>query len=76
MVYSYGGFVDKQNTNFFADNFGLVPPENIQNKVHKSAPIDNYVYTGIIVTRVTGGYQITGYDAEHRRIEFYEPDVT
>lgn len=76
LTYSYGGFVDKQNTNFFADNFGLVPPENITNKVHKSSPIDNVVYTGIIVTRVDTGYQITGYDSEHRKIEFYAPDVT
>lgn len=76
MVYSYGGFVDKQNTNFFADNFGLVPNENIHNKVHKSSPIDNIVYSAIMVTRVPDGYQITGYDAEHRKFEFYEPDTT
>jgi hypothetical protein len=73
--YRVGGFIEKQTARFVADNFGLVPNENLRINLHKSASIKECVYSGVILTKVENGYQISGYDTVSRRFDVKLPDI-
>lgn len=73
MVYLVGGFVDKNTLRLVADNFGLVPSENITIQTHTSAPIEKYSYSGIILIKQENGYMVYGYDPEHKYFTINKP---
>lgn len=71
--YGVGGFIDKTSFTAATDNFGLIPQENIDVTLHESSSIKQVVASGIILTRVEGGYIISGYDEDTRKVPYYKP---
>jgi hypothetical protein len=70
LVYKMSGYSDKSYLTIVADQVSpqstnvsvLVPQENYQLKVTKSAPVARAVYSAVIVQKTTTGYQINGFD--------------
>jgi len=73
LVYPVGGFIDKNTLRLVADNFGLVPSENITIQTHTSAPLETYTYSGIILIKSTNGYIVYGYSPENKYFDIKLP---
>lgn len=56
------GFTSADNLRVFTDNFGLVPQEDTQVVLHRSPPIREAIYAGLIIEWTGDGYRIIGYD--------------
>jgi len=63
-----GGFV-ASNLYLTADSFGqigytsqIIPSENVNVYLYKSASIRESFYSGVIITQVSGGWRVVGYD--------------
>jgi hypothetical protein len=68
LAYRAGGFISK-NLYLTADSFGqigytsqLLPAENVKLYLYRSSATKTSFYTGVIVTQVSNGYRVTGYD--------------
>ena len=72
LVYKMGAYTDKSYLTVVADQVSpqstnssvIIPQENYQVKVTKSAPVARAVYSAVVVQKVTNGFQITGFDKE------------
>jgi len=70
LVYKMSGFTDKSYLTIVADQISpqsnnvsvLIPQENYQIKVTKSAPVARAIYSAVIVQKTEGGYQVSGFD--------------
>jgi hypothetical protein len=59
-----GGFTDRRNLRVFADNFGILPEEDVTVKYHVSQPYRTSVYSGLTVTWTGGGWIIEAEETE------------
>jgi hypothetical protein len=72
LVYKMGSYTDKSYLTIVADQVSpqstnssvIIPQENYQVKVTKSAPVARAVYSAVIVQKVINGYQVSGFDRE------------
>lgn len=72
LVYKLSGYTDKSYITVVADQVSpqstntsvLIPQENYQIKVTKSAPVSRAVYSAVVVQKTNTGYQISGFDKE------------
>jgi hypothetical protein len=72
LVYKLSGYTDKSYITVVADQVSpqstntsvLIPQENYQIKVTKSAPVARAVYSAVVVQKTNTGYQISGFDKE------------
>ncbi|NDB56951.1 hypothetical protein EB001_00635 [bacterium] len=72
LVYKMGAYTDKSYLTIVADQVSpqstnssvIIPQENYQVKVTKSAPVARAVYSAVIVQKVVNGYQVSGFDRE------------
>lgn len=70
LSYRLAGFSDKKNLRVFVEQSSpgstndsiLVPQENYQLFLHKSAPNRRAVYSGVIIKKTATGYTVEGYD--------------
>ena len=72
LVFKLGGYTDKSYLTVVADQVSpqstntsvLIPQENYQVIVSKSAPVARAVYSAVVVQKTNTGYQVTGFDKE------------
>jgi hypothetical protein len=72
LVYKLSGYTDKSYITVVADQVSpqstntsvLIPQENYQIKVTKSAPVARAVYSAVVIQKTNTGYQISGFDKE------------
>jgi hypothetical protein len=72
LVYKLSGYTDKSYLTVVADQVSpqstntsvLIPQENYQIKVTKSAPVARAVYSAVVIQKTNTGYQISGFDKE------------
>jgi hypothetical protein len=62
LAHKMAGFTQSKNFRVFADNFGIIPEEDIEVLYHESPPIREAVYSGVIVEWTGQGYRVVGYD--------------
>ncbi len=62
LAHKMGGYINENSAKAIADNFGLIPQENIHVLLYNSPSIKEEVYSGVIIERVDGGWSIIGYD--------------
>ena len=70
LVYKIAGFTDQSYLTITADQVSpqsknvsiLIPSENYKVKVTKGAPVSRAIYSAVVVQKVTGGYQVSGFD--------------
>jgi len=56
------GFINSDATRILADNFGLVPQEDIGVNLYRNRSIREEIYSGVIIERVAKGWAVFGYD--------------
>jgi hypothetical protein len=72
LVYKMAGFTDKSYLTVVADQVSpqssnssiLIPAENYELIVSKSAPVSRAVYSAVIIQKTASGFQINGFDKE------------
>lgn len=62
LSHKMAGFTQANNLRIFADNFGLVPEEDIEVRLHRSPPFREAVYSGVLVEWTGDGWKVIGYD--------------
>lgn len=72
--YRCAGFTDQPYMSIYADQVSpsstgtnksvVIPNENYQVYVHKSAPVANLIYSGVIIEKTSMGFSVSGYSTE------------
>lgn len=62
LSHKMAGFTRQDNLRVFADNFGIVPEEDVEVLYHQSPPIREASYSGLIIEWTGEGWRIIGYD--------------
>ena len=70
LSYSVAGFADKNYLNVLAEQGSptynnesvIIPDENYEVYLHKSAPVNRAVYSAVIVEKGESGWKVSGYD--------------
>ena len=68
--YKVGGYTDKKYLKVITDQYTpasnnpgvIIPDDDFDVVLSKSAPIYNLTYSGVIITKTADGYSVTGYD--------------
>lgn len=56
------GYINANTTRVLADNFGLVPAEDVNTNLYRNPSIREEIYSGVIIERVEDGWAVYGYD--------------
>ena len=70
LSYKAAGYTDKKLVKVYADQYSpsslnssvLIPDDDFDIVLNKSAPTQNVSYSGVIITKTSTGYSVTGYD--------------
>lgn len=65
LIHQMAGFVALDNLRVVADNFGLVPSENIHSILYSSPIFDSEVYSGVILEWTGRSWRVIGYDGRN-----------
>ena len=68
--YKVGGYTDKKYLKIITDQYTpasnnpgvIIPDDDFDIVLSKSAPVYNLTYSGVIITKTADGYSVTGYD--------------
>ena len=85
LSFRLGSFSDKNKLNFVLESktpnsdigsTGIfIPQENYNLVYNVSSPIDNFIYSGIIIEKTPSGYKLTGYNQKNPYFNYYSPLV-
>lgn len=62
LAHRMGGFTTADDMRIVADNFGLIPSEDITLSLYESPPKRSTHYSGVIIENVGFGWRVVGYD--------------
>lgn len=62
LAHKLGGFTAADNIRVLADNFGIVPSEDIMIEMYRSPSIKESVYSGVLIEWTGKGWRVIGYD--------------
>ena len=78
LSYRIGGFTDKNNFNLILDSKNpsatgslFVPPEDYSITFNNSSPVKKISYSGVIITKLTDGFEIKGYSITQPFFKYY-----
>jgi len=74
LAHKVAGFTSTDNMSVVADNFGLVPSEDITIDLYQSPSIREEFYSGVLIEWVGTGWRVIGYDASYPEFKMYDPD--
>jgi len=85
LSFRLGGFSDKQKLNLILESKSpnqdkgstgiFVPQENYNLVYNVSSPIDNFVYSGVVIEKTPAGFKVTGYNPKIPFFQYYKPLV-
>lgn len=64
LAHKMAAFTQTKSLRIFADNFGILPAEDTQIVLHRSPPVREAVYSGVIIEWNGSGWSVIGYDTE------------
>ena len=77
--YRVGGFTSKQKFNLLLDsrtyassNVVFIPQDDYNIILNSSSPVKKIVYSGVIITKVTAGYEVKGYSQTQPFFKYYQ----
>ena len=77
--YRVGGFTDYDSSRFYLEGVSqfdsanlLIPQNNYSVSLYTSSPIDQFVYSGILVRKAEDGYEVYGYDTPTMAFDYYD----
>lgn len=62
LAHKMAGFTQAENLRVFADNFGILPEEDITVAMVESPPLREATYSGVLIEWTGQGYAVIGYD--------------
>jgi hypothetical protein len=74
LAHRVAGFTTQDSLTITADNFGLVPTEDTQIVLRRSASTREEFYSGILVVWTGEAYQVLGFDPTRSFFEVFESD--
>ena len=75
LIHQMAGFVSSDEIKVVADNFGLVPSEDVNVVLYTSPTIATYAYSGVILEWTGSTWRAVGYDAKNPFFTINPPDV-
>lgn len=84
LVYKVAGYTSKEYVKVLAEQFSpesintsiIVPDNDFDLVLHKSAPLLNARYSGVIVEKTSNGFTISGYDVKNPYFNILLPNFT
>ena len=84
LVYKVAGYTSKEYIKVLAEQFSpesintsiIVPDSDFELVLHKSAPLLNARYSGVIVEKTSNGFVISGYDVKNPYFNILLPNFT
>ena len=76
LAHKMAGFTTSDNLRILADNFGLLPSEDIDIQLYKSPSIREEVYSGVLVEWTGAGWRVVGYDPRYATFKIINPLTT
>ena len=64
LVHRMGGFTQSSNLSVLADNFGIVPSEDVEVIFYQPPPTRQIFYSAMIIEWTGAGWRVIGYDVE------------
>lgn len=74
LAHKVAGFTSVDNLKVYADNFGLVPEEDINVVLYTSPSLREEFYSGILLEWVGNGWSVMGYDALETNFKVIPPN--
>jgi hypothetical protein len=65
LLHKMAGFTTANNLSILADNFGLVPAEDISISLYSSPSTNQSVYSGVLIEWTGQGWRVLGYDVRN-----------
>ena len=62
LAHKVGGFTSSEAVRVLADNFGLVPSDDVSIELYRSPSISEEVYSGVLIEWTGSGWRVVGYD--------------
>lgn len=75
LAYKVAGFTTQDNLRVYADNFGLVPQEDVNVVLHTSPSTREEFYSGMLIEWTGSGWAIIGYDSIDPNFKVLQPDT-
>lgn len=85
LSFKLAGFSDKNKLNLVLESKSpkhdigtsgiFVPQENYSLVYNTSSPVENFVYSGILVEKTSGGFKISGYNQTQPILKYFKPLV-
>ena len=75
LIHQMAGFVSSDEIQALADNFGLLPSEDVQVILYTSPTVDTETYSGVILTWTGSSWRAVGYDARNPYFTIFPPDT-
>lgn len=76
LAHKMGGFTNRADIKVLADNFGLLPLEDVLVEFYRSPSVREEVYSGVIVEWTGTGWRVIGYDATSPMFTVMPGDVS
>lgn len=73
LAYRVGGFTNADQLTVTADNYQIIPSDDIAVSLFRSPPIREEVYSGVIIQVTDRGWKVFGYDVLKPRFTIMEP---
>lgn len=74
LAHKFAGYVQSDTLRVLVDSFGqvnfssrIIPAENRNIYLYRSGSIGEFVYSGVVIQKVNGGYKVFGYDSNTSR---------
>ena len=74
LIHQMAGFVPSDEITVMADNFGLVPSENVNVILYTSPSVEEEIYSGVILEWTGHSWRIYGYDNSYPAFTVIPPD--
>ena len=75
LAHKVGGFTSSSAIRVLADNFGLVPSEDIKIELYRSPSVSEEVYSGVLIEWNGSGWRVIGYDIRNPSFKI-DPGLT
>lgn len=75
LVHRMGGFTQSSNLSVLADNFGILPSEDISVVFYQPPPTRQTFYSAMIIEWTGAGWRVIGYDVETQAFQIIPGDT-
>ena len=76
LSYRCGRYFKQDSIKLISDNYGIIPNQNYTIKLQKSKTNKQYGYSAIVITKVSNGYMIDGYDLSNPYFNVLIPEYS